>query len=147
MNVVTTDKPGRTTSPAPPKPARKKRKATLAHRAEYYAMRATIGALRAMSWDAACRIGERLGVLGYRPFGIRKRVVEKQIAAAFPELSHADVQELARQSYAHLGRTFVESALFDKLGQQGVLDIADEVEGWHHIDDAITKAKGIVFVT
>jgi len=147
MNAVTADKPGRTTSPAPPKPARKKRKATLAHRAEYYAMRATIGALRAMSWDAACRLGERLGVLGYRPLGIRKRVVEKQIAAAFPDLSDASVEDLARQSYAHLGRTFVESALFDKLGRQGVLDIADEVEGWQHIDEAMSHGKGIVFVT
>ena len=147
MNAVTADKPGRTKSRAPSKPARKKRKATLAHRAEYYAMRATIGALRAMSWDAACRLGERLGVLGYRPLGIRKRVVEKQIAAAFPDLSDASVEDLARQSYAHLGRTFVESALFDKLGRQGVLDIADEVEGWHYIDEAMSHGKGIVFVT
>jgi KDO2-lipid IV(A) lauroyltransferase len=86
-------------------------------------------------------------VLGYRPFGIRKRVVEKQIAAAFPELSHEAVTDLARQSYAHLGRTFVESALFDKLGKQGVLDIVDDVEDWHHIDEAVAQGKGIVFVT
>ena len=110
-------------------------------------MRATIGALRALSWEAACKVGETLGMLGYRPLGIRKRVVEKQIAAAFPELSHDQVRELARQSYAHLGRTFVESALFDKLGKQGVLDIADEVDGWHHVDEAMAQGKGIVFVT
>jgi len=147
MTSSTADKAKQSPQSTKTRKPRKKRKPTLAHRAEYYAMRATIGALRAMSWDAACRIGERLGVLGYRPFGIRKRVVEKQIAAAFPELSHAEVQELARQSYAHLGRTFVESALFDKLGKQGVLDIADEVEGWHHVDQAMAQGKGIVFVT
>jgi len=147
MTSSTADKAKQSPHSTKTRKSRKKRKPTLAHRAEYYAMRATIGALRAMSWDAACRIGERLGVLGYRPFGIRKRVVEKQIAAAFPELSHAEVQELARQSYAHLGRTFVESALFDKLGKQGVLDIADEVEGWHHVDQAMAQGKGIVFVT
>jgi KDO2-lipid IV(A) lauroyltransferase len=133
--------------PAATEKRRRKKKPTLAHRAEYYAMRATIGALRAMSWDAACRIGERLGVLGYRPLGIRKRVVERQIAAAFPELSHDEVVALARESYAHLGRTFVESALFDKLGKQGVLDIAEDVEGWHHIDEAMANGKGIIFVT
>jgi KDO2-lipid IV(A) lauroyltransferase len=147
MTSVTTEKPGRSTTQAPPRRARKQRKPTLAHRAEYYAMRATIGALRAMSWDAACRLGERLGVLGYRPLGIRKRVVEKQIAAAFPDLTDDSVQDLARQSYAHLGRTFVESALFDKLGKQGVLDIADEVDGWHHVDQAMAQGKGIIFVT
>ena len=144
--TAVTEKPARSNK-SPVRKEKKKRKPTLAHRAEYYAMRATIGALRAMSWEAACRVGERLGVLGYRPLGIRKRVVEKQIAAAFPNLSHDEVRELARQSYAHLGRTFVESALFDKLGKQGVLDIADEVEGWHHVDEAMAQGKGIIFVT
>ena len=46
-------------------------------------MRGIVGVLRTMSWDAACRFGERLGAVGYRPLNIRKRVVEKQIAAAF----------------------------------------------------------------
>lgn len=110
-------------------------------------MRAILGVLRKMSWESACRVGERLGVLGYRPFGIRKRVVEKQIAAAFPNLDQAGVKALAEKSYAHLGRTFVESALFDKLGKQGVLDIADEVQGWKHIDETLAQGKGIIFVT
>ena len=125
----------------------KKKKPTLAHRAEYYGMRATIGVLRAMGWNAACRLGEGLGVLGYRPFGIRKRVVEKQIAAAFPELSDDAVKKLARESYAHLGRTFAESALFDMLGKDGVLNLVDEVNDWHHVDEAMAAGKGIVFVT
>src|SRR6185503_4157058 len=75
-------------APASTKPDRKDRAPTLAHRDEYYAMRATIGALRALSWEAASRVGARLGALGYRPLGIRKRVVERQIAAAFPDLDH-----------------------------------------------------------
>jgi KDO2-lipid IV(A) lauroyltransferase len=125
----------------------KEKKPTLAHRAEYLGMRATIGVLRTLGWNAACRVGEQLGLFGYRPLGIRKRVVEKQIAAAFPELSHDAVRKLAKESYAHLGRTFVESALFDTLGKDGVLSLIDDVEGWHHIDDALAKGKGVVFVT
>ncbi|HJQ10262.1 MAG TPA: lysophospholipid acyltransferase family protein [Gemmatimonadaceae bacterium] len=124
-----------------------KKKPTLAHRAEYYAMRGILGVLRTMSWKTACRIGERLGVIGYRPLGIRKRVVERQIAAAFPNLNAKQVTALARESYAHLGRTFVESALFDRIGKQGVLDIVDEVHGWHYVDDVVRQGKGIVFVT
>lgn len=124
-----------------------RKKPTLAHRAEYYAMRGILGVLRTMSWDAACKVGERLGVLGYRPLNIRKRVVEKQIGAAFPNLDRQQVKALARESYAHLGRTFVESALFDTIGKQGVLDIVDEVHGWEHIDRQIARRQGIVFVT
>ena len=127
--------------------AKVKKKPTLAHRGEYYAMRGILGVLRTMSWEAACRFGERLGVMGYRPLNIRKRVVEKQIAAAFPNLDREQVKELARQSYAHLGRTFVESALFDTIGKQGVLDLVDEVHGWEHIDRQISRGQGIVFVT
>ncbi|HET9636309.1 MAG TPA: lysophospholipid acyltransferase family protein [Gemmatimonadaceae bacterium] len=129
------------------KAKKSKKKPTIAHRAEYYAMRGILGVLRTMSWDAATRFGERLGVLGYRPLNIRKRVVEKQIAAAFPNLDRAEVKELARQSYAHLGRTFVESALFDTIGKQGVLDLVDEVHGWEHVDKEMAQGKGIVFVT
>src|SRR5256885_14349729 len=105
-------------------------------------MRATVGAMHALSWDAACRIGEQLGALGYRPLGIRKRVVERQIAAAFPDLDHDAVVELARESYAHLGRTFIESALLDALGRQGLIDLVETVEGWEIVDDVMARGNG-----
>ncbi|MFL5466592.1 MAG: lysophospholipid acyltransferase family protein [Gemmatimonadaceae bacterium] len=122
-------------------------KPTLAHRAEYYTMRATIRALSALSWDVACKMGEKLGSLGYRPLGIRKRVVERQIAAAFPELEHDAVVDLARQSYAHLGRTFIETALLDSIGRNGLQQLVDTVEGWEEVDDVMAKGKGAVMVT
>ena len=133
------NKPSRTESKA--------RKPTLAHRAEYYAMRATIGGLRALSWDAACAFGERLGALGYRPLGIRKRVVESQIAAAFPDLRHEAVLRLARESYRHLGRTFIETALLDSLGKDGLQRLVETVEGWEEIEEVMSKGKGAVLVT
>jgi KDO2-lipid IV(A) lauroyltransferase len=123
------------------------KKPTLAHRAEYYAMRATIGGLRALSWDAACKFGERLGSLGYRPLGIRKRVVERQIAAAFPEMRRVAVQKLARDSYRHLGRTFIETALLDSLGKDGLQELVETVEGWEEIEDVMSKGRGAVLVT
>jgi KDO2-lipid IV(A) lauroyltransferase len=132
---------------APKKLIKPVRKPTLAHRAEYYTMRAAIGALRTMSWDAACRFGERLGALGYRPLGIRKHVVERQIAAAFPDLTPEGVVNLARESYRHLGRTFIETALLDKLGKDGLQELVETVDGWEEIDDVMAKGKGAVMVT
>jgi Kdo2-lipid IVA lauroyltransferase/acyltransferase len=119
----------------------------MAHRAEYYTMRATIRALGALSWDAACRIGERLGALGYRPLGIRKRVVERQIAAAFPDLDRDAVVKLARESYQHLGRTFIETALLDSLGKDGLQQLVESVEGWEEVEEVMAKGKGAVMVT
>jgi KDO2-lipid IV(A) lauroyltransferase len=123
------------------------KKPTIAHRAEYYAMRATIGALRALPWDAAGKVGERLGALGYKPLGIRKHVVEKQIAAAFPKLGHAEVVQMARESYRHLGRTFIETALLDSLGKPGLLELVESVDGWKIVEDVMALGKGAVMVT
>ena len=109
-------------------------------------MRATIAALRAMSWDGACKVGEQLGELGYRPLGIRKRVVERQIAAAFPDLTPEAVVNLARESYRHLGRTFIETALLAKLGKDGLQELVETVDGWEEIDDVMAKGKGAVMV-
>ncbi|HXN76266.1 MAG TPA: lysophospholipid acyltransferase family protein [Gemmatimonadaceae bacterium] len=136
-----------TAAPAAKKPDKRSRNPTLAHRAEYYTMRATIGALRALSWDAACKFGEKLGALGYRPLGIRKRVVERQIAAAFPDLGHKAVMDLARESYQHLGRTFIETALLNRLGKDGLQELVETVEGWDEIDDVMSRGKGAVMVT
>ena len=139
--------PGKKVSGSAKQPGKRERSPTLAHRAEYYAMRATVGALRALSWDAACKIGEKLGALGYRPLGIRKRVVERQIAAAFPDLSHEAVVNLARESYEHLGRTFIETALLDGLGKDGLQQLVESVEGWDEVEDVMAKGRGAVMVT
>lgn len=132
---------------AGPKKDKPARKPTLSHRAEYYTMRATTKVLRTLSWDAACRIGERLGALGYRPLGIRKRVVERQIAAAFPDLAHEAVVNLALESYQHLGRTFIETALLDTLGKDGLQELVETVDGWEEVEDVMSKGKGAVLVT
>lgn len=125
---------------------KKEPRATLAHRAEFYAMRGTIEALRALSWDRAAAIGAKLGELGYRPLGIRKRVVERQIAAAFPELSHKQVIDLARESYRHLGRSSIETALLGSIGKEGLINLVETVEGWDLIEEAMVRGKGLILV-
>src|SRR5438270_10031163 len=125
----------------------KSRRPTLAHRAEYYTMRATLRGLRALSWDRACRIGETLGALGYRPLGIRKRVVERQIAAAFPALDASAVVALSKESYRHLGRTFVETALLESLGTDGLQRLVESVEGWEEVDDVMAQGRVAVMAT
>jgi KDO2-lipid IV(A) lauroyltransferase len=122
-------------------------KPTIAHRAEYYAMRGTIEALRALSWERACKVGQRIGALGYRPLGIRKRVVERQIAAAFPKLSPKEVVNLARESYQHLGRSSIETALLGSIGRDGLQALVETVEGWELIEEVMARGKGAVLVT
>jgi Kdo2-lipid IVA lauroyltransferase/acyltransferase len=128
------------------KDTRERKPPTLSHRAEYLSMRALIASLEKLDWDTACRIGERLGALGYFPLGIRRHVVESQIAAAFLELSESEVKDLARASYRHLGRNAVEASLISSKGPQGVLDLIESVEGWEHMEAAVAGGKAAIGV-
>ena len=121
-------------------------KPTLAQRLEYYSLRGVVRGLAALDWETACRIGENLGTIGYKPLRIRKDVVEKQIAAAFPEMTHAQVQTVARASFAHLGRTAIETALLPSLGTKGLLDLVTQVDGWEYVERARSRGRGVVLM-
>ena len=120
---------------------------SLAHRAEYFALRGAVAALDRLPWSGALGLGARLGALGYRPFGIRRGVVERQVAAAFPDAGADEVRRIARAAYEHLGRTTIEVALLPGLGREGVLALFEGVDGWEHVERAMTEKKGILFVT
>lgn len=126
--------------PTPPAP-------TLSHRVEYAATRAAVGALTLLGWRGASWVGARLARLAYRPFGIRAGVVERQIAAAFPELSRDAVLDLAARSYESLGRTSIETAILPGTSREDILARVERVEGWHFVEDALAKGRGIIAVT
>jgi KDO2-lipid IV(A) lauroyltransferase len=117
------------------------------NRAEYYALRATIATLERLPWTVACAAGERLAELGYKPFGIRRGIVERQVAAAFPEKSGTAVLEIARNAYRHLGRTTIESALLPSIGRERVLDLVEALEGWEILESAVAQGRGVILVT
>lgn len=120
---------------------------TLSHRLEYVATRAAVAGLRLLGWRGASAVGGRLGRLAYRPFGIRAGVVERQIAAAFPELTSEQVRDLSARSYESLGRTSIETAVLPGTSRQDILDRVERVEGWHHVDAALAQGRGIIAVT
>jgi Kdo2-lipid IVA lauroyltransferase/acyltransferase len=121
--------------------------ATLSHHVEYYALRGAVAALDRLSIRRAGRIGEWLGALGYRPLGIRRAVVERQVRAALPELTDADVHRIARESYRNLGRTAIETALLPGRSREQVLGMFSRVEGWHVVERAMARGRGVLFVT
>ena len=120
---------------------------SLAHRAEYYALRGVVSALDRMPFRRAAALGERLGALGYRPLRIRRAVVERQVAAAFPERPRDEIQRIARGAYEHLGRTVIETALMARLGQQDILDLFEGADGFELVERALRAGRGCIFVT
>ena len=127
--------------------ARAAREPTLSHRVQYGALRGVIGVLRRMGMRAAGRVGANLGMLGYRPLGIRREVVERQVRAAFPSLPADEVQRIARASYANLGRTTAETALLPLYDRERIIDMFDEVEGWSIVEERLARGKGLILVS
>ena len=121
--------------------------ATLTHRVEYYALRGAVAALDRLSIRRAAAVGEWLGALGYRPIGVRRVVVERQVRAAFPELGEAEVQRIARESYESLGRTTIETAVLPAFSREQVIAMFSRVDGWDIVQRAMRQGRGILFVT
>lgn len=132
--------------PAHTKPA-DTRHPTLSHRLEYAGTRAAVGVLRLLGWRASSWVGGRIARLVYKPIGIRRGVVERQIAAAFPELSPAEVESLSARSYESLGRTSIETAVLPGTPREEILARVERVEGWEHVDQALAQGQGIILVT
>jgi KDO2-lipid IV(A) lauroyltransferase len=119
---------------------------SLSHRAEYAAIRTVVGALGPLDWRRAGDLGARLGALGYRPLGIRRDVVEKQLAAAFPELDDAGVRRIARAAYEHFGRSSIETAILPRLGRNAVLGLFDGADDFDVVKEAMRRGRGLIFV-
>ncbi|MEQ1694039.1 MAG: lysophospholipid acyltransferase family protein [Gemmatimonas sp.] len=120
---------------------------TVSHRLEYVATRAVVGVLRLIGWRGASWVGGRIGRLVYKPIGIRRGVVERQLAAAFPDRTAADVESLAARSYESLGRTSIETATMPGTSAAEIIARVARVEGWHHVEQGLAGGKGVILVT
>jgi Kdo2-lipid IVA lauroyltransferase/acyltransferase len=130
----------RTASPPAPR-------ARLSHYVEYGALRAAVATLGHLGIRRAASIGGSIASLGYRPLGIRRTVVEQQIAASFPEFDAAKVAEVARGAYENLGRTSIEAALLPSFTREKILGLFDSEEGWDAIDSALGEKQGVLLVS
>ncbi|MFL5616211.1 MAG: lysophospholipid acyltransferase family protein [Gemmatimonadaceae bacterium] len=134
-------------TPSPAAASKRDRPPTVTHRLQYGALRGVIGLLRRIGMRPASAVGAGLGTLGYRPLKIRREVVERQVRAAFPELSLDEVLRIARASYAHLGRTTTETALVPLYDRERIIDMFEAVEGWSIIEERLARDKGLILVS
>lgn len=121
-----------------------RRPPTAVHRLEYAALRGFLATLAPLGPDHAATVAGAMARLGHSPLRIRRRVVERQVAAAFPELNPGAVQRVARESYDNLGRVTVEATQRAARGRQSVLDAFGESPDWAVIENAFARKRGVV---
>jgi KDO2-lipid IV(A) lauroyltransferase len=121
--------------------------ATLSHRAEYAALRGAVAAFERLGFARASGFGDRLGRLGYAPFGVRRGVVERQLAAAFPDWDADRLSLVARASYGHLGRTSIETAILPSYSGGHVLQLFERVEGWDLVQERLGRGRGLILLS
>jgi Kdo2-lipid IVA lauroyltransferase/acyltransferase len=120
---------------------------SLAHRAEYAALRSAVAAAGTLSFARAGSIGEAIGHLGYAPLGIRRRVVERQVEAALGEHDRAEIERISRAAYGNLGRTSFETALLPSRSKQQIIELFEEVHGWSIVEERLARGKGLIVAT
>jgi len=119
---------------------------TLAHRLEYGALRAFSGALALLDVRTAARVAGAVTELGFSPFGIRRGVTERQIAAAFPDWDAKRVEAVARESYRNLGRVAIEATLLSRGTAADVLALFGPSPTWNVAEASLAKGRGVIFV-
>lgn len=116
-------------------------------RLQLTAFRLVVRVLRGLSLPTASRIGAVIGQIGWWPLGIRRAVVERQVAACFPERTSAERRAICRGAYASLGRTSIETALLADLDGAQAIAMFREVRGFEHVEAGLAAGKGIVLVS
>jgi KDO2-lipid IV(A) lauroyltransferase len=110
-------------------------------------VRGIVGAMRRLSLRRAGAIGDWLGRLVYRPLGIRREVVERQVRAALPGLAEPEVLRIASESYGHLGRTSIEAAILPTYSREDVIGLVERVDGGEVFERALSAGRGVLIVT
>lgn len=100
----------------------------LKHRLEYAGFRAALAATNLLPEAAAESIGARLAQLGRSPLGIRADEVDRNLQRAFPDSSAEWRREVARASYAHLGREMVAMMRLSHMPREELLTRTEIVD-------------------
>jgi KDO2-lipid IV(A) lauroyltransferase len=119
----------------------------LRHWVQYGAGRGELALIGVIPIHTARAVGRGLGRHALAPFGVRRLVVQRQIAGDFPEADPDEVHALVREAYSHFGEVIFETALLPRLGKQGILDLFEGAEGFEAIEQAYAAGKGIILIT
>jgi KDO2-lipid IV(A) lauroyltransferase len=88
------------------------------------------------------RTGRRLGKLWHRVDAKHRRLAERNIQQALPELGEDERRRVVRACYEHFGSTFLEILRADVITAEE-LEQRFLIEGWDHVEAARERGNGV----
>jgi Kdo2-lipid IVA lauroyltransferase/acyltransferase len=113
---------------------------------EYWLVLALVGVLGRMPRPVARRVADGIAWFTYRAFGRLRRVGERNLAMALPELAERKRTEILRQVYQYLGWQLVEFCRMPRYTAESVKRWI-RTEGLEHYIGARERGKGVLVLT
>lgn len=121
--------------------------ATVRHRIEFAAFRLVRGVLALLPASLADRVGSALGTLAGSVLRIRRGVVDRNLARAFPDADPSWRSRVARDSYRHLVREAVATFRMGTMTPRDVLERTTVHGEFDAMVEAGTRGDGALIVT
>ena len=112
----------------------------------YLAMRAALAGVRVLPRPLALGAGAAAGRAAHA-LGLRRRVTEDNLAAAFPELPPPARASLARRVYEHFGRMAVDSLRLSASGPPALVPHVSGGECVRVVREALARGRGAIILT
>lgn len=131
---------------APPPPRRKRRRSVLRQRAELALFRLATGALGLLPAPAARRSAAAAARVALSIGSSRRRILLKNLSAAFPEKSPAEIEDIARRSIEGFAAALVD---FLETGRLTAEEVRSRVSiaGEEHLAAARARGKGVFLLS
>ena len=115
---------------------------------EYAATRAVLSTLGALPRPLAIAAGRALGRAAYALAGGLRRTGMRNLQLAFSEMSERDRSNILRHSFLSLGRQLGVFSQFPRATAENLRTLVEyDRQGAKHLDEAMSRGKGVIFLT
>ncbi|MDD5492088.1 MAG: lysophospholipid acyltransferase family protein [bacterium] len=112
---------------------------------EYLLVYIFICLVRFLPYRWSLQIGSGLGALVFKVWSRRRQITIQNLAKVFPAKSSVEIRNIAIQVYRNIGKTLIEFIVAGAWSKNQLLAQVS-FAGREHLDAALAKGKGVVFL-